>query len=198
LEGQIRFVADCGIATPIRVRLTFPVDYPETEPRAFDAEDRFPHDADHHYFSDGQCCLWLDLASEWDSTDPEALLRFLDQLTLFFDRQLTYEATGVWPGGERPHGWDSATVDFVLELLNGDQQLLEALTPTLANRPATGRNSPCPCGSTRKFKRCHLETVERISRRVGLARLRDTLQRRLSSPNDRAKACRASPSDRQG
>ena len=196
LEGLIRLVADCGIATPIGVRLIFPDDYPEAEPRAFDAGDRFPHDADHHFFADGQCCLWLDLDSEWDKDDPDGLLRFLDQLSLFFDRQLTYEATGIWPGGERPHGWDSATVDLVLDLLDGDGQLLDALTPAFANRSPTGRNSSCPCGSTRKYKRCHLETVELMSRRVGVDRLRRAFQRRVSRSLHQAELGRGTPADR--
>lgn len=32
-----------------------------------------------------------------------------------------------------------------------------APTPLQMNRGRVGRNDPCPCGSGRKFKKCHLE-----------------------------------------
>jgi hypothetical protein len=191
IDGLLRLVADCGITTPIHVRLVFPDDYPDAEPRAFDIGARFPHDSDHHFFTDGQCCLWLDLDSGWDRSNPNALLSFLDQLVLFFDRQLTYEATGSWPGGERPHGRNSATIDLVLDLINRDSQLLDALMPTFANRSTVGRNSSCPCGNAKKFKRCHLGIVEHVSRRIGLDRLRQAAQWQLASQS------RPAPSDGQ-
>src|SRR5947208_1188983 len=83
------------------------------------------------------------------------------------DQQLTYEAVGKgrWPGRQRSHG-DTGYVEFVLELLGGEQRLLDALAPTLANRSGVQRNSPCPCGSGMKYKRCHLRAVEEISRKV--------------------------------
>ena len=59
LEGTITLVAECGISTPIQVRVEFPDDYPEHEPRVYDAAQRFPYEADRHFYPDGRCCLWL-------------------------------------------------------------------------------------------------------------------------------------------
>ena len=47
------------------------------------------------------------------------------------------------------------------ELFGGDHRMIEMnLDPTprqLARNPArVGRNEPCPCGSGKKFKHCHL------------------------------------------
>ena len=87
---------------------------------------------------------------------------------MFLDQQLTYEAAGKkqWPGKQRGHG-DAGYVEFVQELLDGDQHLFNALVPTFANRSHVQRNDPCPCGSGIKYKRCHMCVVEEISRRVG-------------------------------
>src|SRR6266567_1096614 len=122
LEGTITLLAECGISTPIQVRVEFPDDYPEHEPRVYDAAQRFPHEADRHFYSDGQCCLWLPPESRWDAKDPDGVCRFLEEVAVFLDQQLTYEALGKgrWPGRQRSHG-DAGYVEFVLELLGGDQ-----------------------------------------------------------------------------
>src|SRR2546426_12557995 len=48
-------------------------------------------------------------------------------VAVFLDQQLTYEAVGKgrWPGRQRSHG-DTGYVEFVLELLGGEQRLLDA------------------------------------------------------------------------
>ena len=70
LEGTITLVAECGISTPIQVRVEFPDDYPEHEPRVYDDAQRFPYEADRHFYPDGRCCLWLPPESRWNAKDP--------------------------------------------------------------------------------------------------------------------------------
>ncbi|HZO71030.1 MAG TPA: SEC-C domain-containing protein [Ktedonobacteraceae bacterium] len=172
LEGTITLVAECGIPTTIQLRVEFPNGYPEYEPRVYDAGQRFPHVADRHFYPDGQCCLWLPPESRWNGKDPDGLCLLLEEVAVFLDQQLTYEAMGKgqWPGRQRSHR-DAGYIEFILELLGSDQRLLEALAPTLANRSGVERNASCPCGSGIKYKRCHLRVVEEIGRRVGWIRL---------------------------
>jgi len=158
----------------------FPDNYPEQEPRVYDAANCFPHEANRHFYPDGRCCLWLPPESRWNADDPEGLCRFLEEVAVFFDRQLIYDAEGkgIWPGGQRGHGGDGY-VEFVQELLGEDQQLLVALAPIFANKSNIGRNSRCPCGSELKYKKCHLHTVQEINRRVGFVTLRKVFQKWL-------------------
>jgi hypothetical protein len=90
----------------IAIRITFPRDYPESEPIAFDAAGRFPVSADRHIIKGGQFCLWLPPCSPWDRDDPRKLLRFLDEVTVFLERLLIFDATGgkIWPGDHYKHG----------------------------------------------------------------------------------------------
>lgn len=180
LDGELTLLAECGVPTRIRVRVDFPANYPSQEPRAYDVANRFPHVPDRHFCPDGQCCLWLPPESRWNPSDPEGLCRFLEEVAIFFDRQLVYDVEGKssWPGGERGHG-AAGYVEFVEELLNGDRGLLGALAPTFANISRIGRNSSCPCGSGRKYKRCHLGLVEEISHRVGVVKLRGAFRKYL-------------------
>lgn len=167
LEGTLVYREACGIPIEVPVRIDFPFDYPRREPRAFDVAGRFEHSLDRHFASDeGACCLWLPPKSRWDPKDPDALLTFLDEVVVFFDRQLVYDATGktVWPGGQYTHrieGWEQwIAEEFV------DQQALKAFIPMLNANLKVGRNERCLCNSGRKFKRCHTPVIEHIRREV--------------------------------
>jgi hypothetical protein len=170
LDGTITLLAECGIPTSIAVRVEFPSDYPQGEPRIFEVAGRFTHVSDRHFFADGQCCLWLPPESRWKSNDPDGLCRILEEVAVFFDQQLVYEAEGldVWPGGQRSHG-DEGYLEYLQEVLGGDQQLLAVFAPILAGlkKGHTQSNDPCPCGSRRKYKRCHKQRVEEVRRRMG-------------------------------
>jgi hypothetical protein len=173
LEGKLVYRAACGIPTEVPVRIEFPFDYPYGEPLAFDAAGLFEHTFDRHFSTDnGRCCLWLPPKSRWNPYDPDALLTFLDEVVVFFDRQLVYDATGrtAWPGGEYGHridGWE----EWIAEEI-GDNQVLQAFIPILKSDEKLGRNEKCRCGSGIKFKRCHLDVIENIRRQVPPLRLR--------------------------
>jgi len=172
LEGKIILLAECGIPTEISTRVIFPRLYPLYEPTAFDAENRFralggKRRIDRHILESGQCCLWLPPRSPWDPRNPAALLSFLDELAVFFDRQLVYEVTGVWPGAEYGHG-ENGYVEFIAEKLGEPRETLKRLLPVITMDVCIGRNDLCPCGSNKKFKRCHLNPIERVVAEVGI------------------------------
>ena len=167
LRGPLIFPSESGIMTRIAIRIDFPIWYPQCEPLAYDDEKRFPADLDRHLLTDWRCCLWLPTRSRWKPYDPDALLGFLDEVALFFDRQLIYDATGrkKWPGGEYPHR-RAGYVEFLKETLVVDQSTLDALAPVLLNRLRPERNGPCPCGSGRKFKKCHALPIWDVQRTI--------------------------------
>jgi hypothetical protein len=168
LIGAITLLSECGVATPISVRIAFPADYPHSEPTASDDAKRFPEEVDRHILKGGKFCLWLPPCSPWNPDDPERLLRFLDEVAVFLERQLVYDATGgrVWPGPQQQHG-RAGYEEFMLSLLGGSETDLESLLPAILNRKSPGRNDPCPCRSSRKYKRCHADAVKEIARRIG-------------------------------
>lgn len=170
LDGSITIVEAGGITTPIDTRIDFPRDYPASEPDAFEVAKRFAWSRDRHIETDGYCCLWLPPFSRWRPEDPDALRDFLDELAVFFHRQLVFDVTQRWPGPAWDHGvfgyWQ-----FVVEHLGGDRQASAFIAGV-----SLGRNDPCPCGSDRHYKRCHLQVHEDLARRIGpieLKRLRD-------------------------
>lgn len=173
LEGTLVFRAECGIPTEVEVRVDFPLDYPSREPRAYDSAARFPHTMDRHFSTeDGCCCLWLPPKSLWDPFSRDALLPFLDEVVVFFDRQLVYDACGQveWPGGQYGHGAAGYRA-WVLEEFGGSADAVAACVPVFDGTLDVGRNDRCPCGIGRKFKHCHGPAVERVRSEIDSAML---------------------------
>lgn len=182
LDGEIVYGSQSGIQTSVSVRVVFPDRYPRDEPRAYDPANRFIHNAHGHFIedreSDGRCCLWLDWDSGWSPSDAGALVAFLDQVALFFHRQLIFEAGGrkEWPGPARGHG-ERGYYDFLIERLGVDDEGLRPFLPRLEQYGSFPRHGTCPCGSGLAYRDCHLERVAAIVRAVGPANLEWRLAR---------------------
>lgn len=166
LEGAITLVEPCGVKTSVATRIEFSLAYPEREPVALETGHRFSWSQENHILpSNGICCLWLPPLSKWDHEDPEALRMFLDELVVFFDRQLVFEARGKWPGASWDHGV-SGYWEFVIEELGS-----EAAADCFLLSRALTRNDFCPCKSGKKYKRCHLSQHEVLARRIAFSEL---------------------------
>lgn len=176
LLGKICLNSECGVPTQVAIEIRFPRDYPISEPVSYDAERRFKAAPgqmieDRHICQNGQFCFWLPPTSPWSPDDPRALLRFLDELSVFLDRQLVYDVTEKWPGPAYAHGPEGYR-QFIIEQLQNDVDLFLKLRPLFARELSVGRNDTCPCGSGNKFKKCHFETVAAIERSVGSEKLK--------------------------
>jgi hypothetical protein len=188
LEGKVAYDLECRVPTAVDVKIEFPSDYPFSEPRAYDSEDHFPHIADRHFYKDGRCCMWIPPKSEWSATDPEALLKFLDQVVLFFHRQLIADAWPphipfLWPGGEWGHGV-SGYLELLAEKMVGEENSNPTLLPLILGIRSVGRNDKCPCGSNRKYKKCHLQRVEKLRGVLSLEDL-DWISSRMGQLSDK-------------
>ncbi|HEX8465321.1 MAG TPA: SEC-C domain-containing protein [Abditibacterium sp.] len=169
-EGQIEIDEGLGCPEIFEIRIVFGPDYPEKEPEVFETAHRIAHIADRHFYDNGRCCLWHWLQSSWKGHDPQAILHFLDQIAVFFHRQLICDTVGEFPGPQLKHGWEGTRQAMVSLLGSGD--LLNVFTDPLLLRRDYPPNSPCPCGSDIKYKRCHQGMVERIRHQVSVKQLK--------------------------
>lgn len=107
---------------------------------------------DLHLFSDGSCCLGLRISPERSLTIElficELVIPFLYRLAYVERHGLLAARNELW--GEYAHGKDGIR-QHESEILN-----IAARDP--------GRNELCPCGSGRKFKRCHLDEVKALKK----------------------------------
>ena len=110
---------------------------------------------DLHFFPNGACCLGLQALADRRTT----LKEFIDERAVPFFYRLSY--TDI-------HGLAAARRDLWGEYSHGDRGLREYLSDLVdIARRGLGRNDLCACGSGRKYKRCHLGEVDRLSRARG-------------------------------
>ncbi len=177
VEGDIVIRAECGISTEIATLVRFPWDYPGSEPVAYDAQRRFQplpyRDLKERHIGadDGKCCLWLPPRSPWVPNDPSGLGHFLDQLVIFFERQLIYDVTGKWPGPAYAHERDGY-LEFIREQLGDEIGHFDRLLTVITLHSRVGPNEACPCESGIKFKKCHLRLIEKIQGQIGVGKIR--------------------------
>ena len=113
--------------------------------------------ADMHCYSDqleNHCCLGINAATIFQ-IDLAAFTR--DIIVPFFYRVAYVDKHGLQAArndlwGERPHDRGKATREYLAEM---------------EDMRRAGRNRPCPCGSGRKYKRCHREEAESALRWTG-------------------------------
>ena len=164
LEGDIAIDEGFGCIESVQIAIEFGPNYPRYEPKVRETGGRFPHIMDRHFYSDGRCCLWHHLQSLWDSNDPQSLLKLLDQVALFFRRQLICDTTGAFPGPQLQHG-DAGTRQAIVQVLGGEN-LVKIFAAPLLGRRDFPTNAPCPCGQARKYKKCHQATVASLRQKV--------------------------------
>ena len=110
--------------------------------------------ADLHFMSDGQCCLGISYGAHrnlsLETFVEECLIPFLYRLAYADKFDVASARRDLW--GEYPHG-DEGYREYEREMMR------------IAYRN-TGRNRPCPCGSGKKYKQCHLDQAEAVKRRL--------------------------------
>jgi hypothetical protein len=93
------------------------------------------------------------------------------QLAIFFNHQLIYDVSGKWPVAARGHGPDGYR-EFLVERLAISEQDFPKFIPLLTDG-ARVAYTPCPCGSGKQAKRCHVGAVNELISQIGRRRLRD-------------------------
>ena len=106
----------------------------------------------HFYSDDDACCLGL----QFPDNRSLSVRGFLEQLVIPFFYQLSYiEKFGI--AASRNDLWGEYSHD--------KQGLTEYLTEiSISAKQNPGRNDLCPCGSGKKYKRCHQDAVESLKR----------------------------------
>ena len=108
----------------------------------------------HMYSDDGACCLGIKPGLERNLR----VNNFIINLILPFFYRLSYtEKFGITAArnelwGEYSHG-EEGEIEYLKEMLNLAKSNLS-------------RNDLCPCGSGKKYKKCHLNEVEHIKRHI--------------------------------
>ena len=117
------------------------------------AEKRKVPISDLHIYSDDRSwCLGI----EYADNKHLQISKFLHELVIPFFYRLSYTDK---------FGIDRARKDLWGEYSHGDKGEIEHFLEIVSiARLNLGRNSPCSCGSGKKYKKCHLGEVESLNR----------------------------------
>ena len=107
---------------------------------------------DLHFYSDSSCCLGINLGVSrgfpLKAFFHERVIPFFYRLSYVDKFGIATSQRDLWP--EYPHG-DAGLMEYVMEISN-------------IARSDPDRNDPCPCGSGKKYKKCHLDQVQHFKR----------------------------------
>ena len=138
-----------------KLRIEYPANFPaRNQPPSVYLEshrDRWRNSGDSHIESDWKLCLFVPGESGIEFEAASSLNDLFAVIHTFLFKQRIYQKrlareqiTGVaakWPGEDRSHGE------------RGIREAIKAMG-------GVGRNDPCPCGSGKKYKKCHLRRFE--------------------------------------
>jgi hypothetical protein len=149
-----------------QIKAVLPDEYPEWPPVAWEIGGRIPRVPDRHVSGDGSLCLavpedlWLACEGNFE------LPKFIEgPVRTFLLRNSLVEQGQGWPHGERAHGADGIC-QFYGEAIGIDQpaKVLQALH-YLSKERVKG-HWPCPCGSGKTMRNCHLEAILKLHARI--------------------------------
>ena len=104
----------------------------------------------HFYPNDGMCCLGI----QYGDRRNFSIRSFLPELVIPFFYRLAYTEN---------FGIAASRNDLWGEYSHGEEGLTEYLTElSIFAKQNPGRNDLCPCGSGKKYKRCHQDAVESL------------------------------------
>jgi len=166
LKGNVQITAaSSGIIRSIGTLIIFPDLYPRHSPKAFVERGKFePQTARRHFRGDNSCCLWFNRADDgWNGELSGTIEHFMQQLLVFYDRQLTFDAIGEFPGPAWPH--DRPIAELYLESYLTDRKVIEAFGQFRAGR-YSAISELCPCGRDALFGDCHRGVFVDLQRRL--------------------------------
>ena len=167
LDGPLVVSGPEGPFDYYKVSLSVPVGFPWEEPIVLETGGRIPKIADRHIFpKKGNCCLGV--WEEWLlATSGHSFETFLTGwLHDYFVSQSWFEARGEWPYGQRSHG-KAGVVESYADLLGvaTDSRVIADHLRLLAREKAKG-HALCPCGSGLRMRKCHMDNIQKLSKRI--------------------------------
>lgn len=137
--------------------------YPYYFPVVYLEDARIPKNEERHIHSDNSCCVEVEQKQSLRARKGITILQFLDEYVVpYFANQLYFEKEKVWANGDYQHGFDGKLQDYFE--MTGIKNLVE-LQYLLSNLEKTFNlkmYEVCFCGSGKKLKYCHKESLKKI------------------------------------
>jgi hypothetical protein len=159
VAGQLRFRAEYKgeqVDDEYTVEIFIPEEYPSFPPMARETGGRIPRD--FHHSEDELCLGALPAIAQTFSQEP-TLLGFINNSLIPYLYSYSYKCQfGNLPFGELAHGW-RGILEYYQDLFQiTDRKAVLNLLKIVAQNKYRG-HIPCPCGSQKRLRACHGETL---------------------------------------
>ena len=127
--------------------------YPKEVPKVISMDGKI--ESDFHTNPDTSLCLEVPLKIRMIYDTNPTLMGFIENLVNpFLFTHAFYKLNGYFPHGEHRHG-DDGTLDYYKAVFReSDVRILFSILERISKKGYRG-HSPCPCGSLKKFRKCH-------------------------------------------
>jgi len=147
-------------------------DYPLTIPDIEELDGKIPKE---FHMNDIFFCLGVPLEMLMYAKNhsiEQFLNRYLNSYLMSF---MYYYKYGICPYGDRSHG-SHGKLEHLKEYFQeqNDRMVFKLLKLTINEK--VGRNEKCVCGSGKKYKRCHLNTIENLKMSIDKKELVSTYE----------------------
>ena len=166
IHGSFVIADDEGIVDRFQIVIRLPEDFPDGLPTLEEVGGRIPRGQPRHVEPTGLACLAV--PEEWYFLSRDRSFQaFLEgPIKNFLVSQSTFEATGKWPFGERPHGYEGMVQGYGELFGSADPAVIRSHLRYLAAEASKGHWS-CPCGGGKKVRQCsHQDQLVTLRSRV--------------------------------
>lgn len=153
-----------------------PKSYPYCIPKVYEKSQHIERHTDWHIAKDGECCVDIENRLRVEAKRGINILNFIrKKVYCYFANQLYKMHFKEYANGEYKH-YTEGILQYYLEDLGfvSIDQTLRVLNH-LNISPGIDRNGLCPCGSTKKTKKCHLQQIITINSAGKGTTLKDAL-----------------------
>ncbi|MGM1428784.1 SEC-C metal-binding domain-containing protein [Sphingobacterium lactis] len=151
--------------------IAVPQNYPYCVPIVIEKSILIPRDIDWHISEEGICCLDVSHNLTVQSKAGIHICDFIkEKVYPFFANQLYRFEDNKYAGNEYAHYFEGIIQYYREEHKLPDEPSIVLLLSHVMKKKRTERNMNCPCGSGKKVKHCHLQSIE-IIKKLGEERI---------------------------
>lgn len=167
IRGSFPLEHDGKVLDRYSIEIELPRNYPEAPPIVRETGGRIPRTADNHFSRlNGELCLFVPDERWQHSPAGTTLLEFLNGPVRNHFLGLSLVQLGEdWPFGERSHG-GAGIIESYSELLGTNDERIVLQYVDYLSKPALKGHWPCPCGSGKKLRHCHLIEVQELRQKI--------------------------------
>jgi len=142
---------------------------------------KIPLIGERHVNKNGTSCLFYpDDFKKYYKPNSELSKFVKGPVFTYFVAQVYFELTGRWLFGQMRHNADGCYDYYSQKLKVSDHNVIIFFLCFLLKKCVIQKNEYCPCGSLKKFRKCHYHKLIKIEHCVPKAMLENSLTRMLS------------------